>query len=98
MSRPLPFVWLLAPLALSAACSSSSSPARSPGGGDAGTEAGAAPEAGADAAHPPKLDHLVVIIQENHTFDIYFGRWCTASTGSNPTCTQGPTCCDAGPG
>jgi phospholipase C len=98
MSRPLPFVWLLAPLALSAACSSSSSPARSPGGGDAGTEAGAAPEAGADAAQPPKVEHLVVIIQENHTFDSYFGRWCTAATGSNPTCTQGPTCCEAGPG
>src|SRR3954454_8487872 len=42
-----------------------------------------------------KIDHLVVIIQENHTFDSYFGRYCTAPTGSNPTCTDGPSCCEA---
>ena len=37
------------------------------------------------------------MIQENHTFDNYFGRYCTAPTGSAPTCTTGPACCEAGP-
>ena len=44
-----------------------------------------------------KIDHVVVVIQENHTFDNYFGRYCTAPTGSAPTCTDGPSCCEAGP-
>src|SRR6476660_6619853 len=41
--------------------------------------------------------HLVVVVQENHTFDTYFGRYCTAAAGSAPTCTTGPSCCEAGP-
>jgi phospholipase C len=44
-----------------------------------------------------KIDHLIVIVQENHTFDSYFGQYCTAPTGSAPTCTDGPGCCEAGP-
>jgi phospholipase C len=43
------------------------------------------------------IQHLVVIIQENHSFDAYFGRWCEAAPGSNPACTEGPRCCEAGP-
>ncbi len=43
------------------------------------------------------IDHVIVLIQENHTFDNYFGRYCTAPTGSAPTCTDGPACCEAGP-
>jgi phospholipase C len=43
------------------------------------------------------IEHLVVIVQENHSFDSYFGRWCTAPTGSSPTCNSGPSCCEAGP-
>ncbi len=43
------------------------------------------------------IEHLVVVIQENHTFDNYFGQWCTADVGSNPTCTSGPSCCERGP-
>jgi phospholipase C len=43
------------------------------------------------------VNHVVIIIQENHTFDTYFGRYCTAPTGSMPTCTDGPACCEAGP-
>jgi len=88
----------LAPLA--GACSSSSSHSSGPTGNDGG-----AGEAGVDAsadtggeAGGPKIEHVVVIIQENHSFDSYFGSWCTAATGSNPTCTQGPSCCEAGPG
>jgi phospholipase C len=38
-----------------------------------------------------------VIVQENHTFDTYFGKYCQAATDSNPTCTDGPACCEAGP-
>lgn len=43
------------------------------------------------------IDHLVVIIQENISFDAYFGTYCQAPTGSNPTCTEGPACCEAAP-
>jgi phospholipase C len=28
-----------------------------------------------------KIDHVVIIVQENHTFDSYFGRWCGAVDG-----------------
>ena len=44
-----------------------------------------------------KIEHVVLIVQENHTFDNYFGRYCTAPAGSNPTCTDGPGCCEAAP-
>ena len=44
-----------------------------------------------------KIDHVVVVVQENHTFDNYFAHYCTAATGSAPTCTTGPSCCEAGP-
>ena len=67
--------------------------------GDAGPDA--MMDAAMDDASPPKpasnIEHVVVVIQENHTFDTYFGRWCTAPSGSNPTCTMGPACCEAGP-
>lgn len=43
------------------------------------------------------IKHLVVVVQENHTFDNYFGRYCTAATGSAPSCNSGPACCEAGP-
>jgi phospholipase C len=43
------------------------------------------------------IDHVVVVWQENHTFDNYFAHYCTAPPGSAPTCTQGASCCEAGP-
>lgn len=43
------------------------------------------------------IHHVVVVIQENHTFDNYFGAYCTAPSGSSPTCTDGPSCCEAAP-
>ena len=43
------------------------------------------------------IHHVVIIVQENHTFDSYFGRYCTATPGSNPACTDGPSCCEAAP-
>ena len=84
-----------------AACSSSSSGPTAAAGDDGGTEGSVGHDAGGDAASDaskgPTIQHLVVIVQENHTFDSYFGRWCTAPTGSAPTCTTGPACCEAGP-
>jgi phospholipase C len=48
---------------------------------------------------PPmsNIEHLVVIIQENISFDAYYGTWCEAPPGSNPECTEGPACCEAAP-
>src|SRR5581483_12465358 len=43
------------------------------------------------------IEHVVLIVQENHTFDSYFGRYCTAPSGSNPTCTTGRSCCERAP-
>ncbi len=92
---PLPFIM---------GCSSndSASPA-----GDSGVSEGGQAEGGGDAGADgacngpcmpsSNIKHVVVIIQENHTFDNYFGTYCTAATGSNPTCTTGPACCEAAP-
>jgi phospholipase C len=43
------------------------------------------------------IRHVVLIVEENHTFDSYFGRYCTAPAGSFPLCTNGPACCEAAP-
>jgi phospholipase C len=51
----------------------------------------------AATCQPSKVQHVVLIVQENHTFDSYFGRYCQAQPGSNPTCTNGPTCCEGAP-
>jgi phospholipase C len=51
----------------------------------------------AGMCRPSPIQHVVLIVQENHTFDSYFGRWCTAPAGSNPTCTTGRACCEAAP-
>lgn len=45
----------------------------------------------------PQIKHLVLLVQENHTFDNYFGRYCTAAAASNPTCNTGPACCERAP-
>jgi phospholipase C len=55
-----------------------------------------------DAAIPPPtpksaIQRVVVIVQENHTFDNHFGQYCKAPPGAAPTCTAGPDCCEAGP-
>jgi phospholipase C len=52
---------------------------------------------GAVGATTSDIQHLVVIIQENHSFDSYFGNYCTAAPGSAPTCTSGPACCERAP-
>lgn len=43
------------------------------------------------------IKHLIVIVQENKSFDSYFGNYCAAPVGSNPTCTTGPSCCEKAP-
>jgi phospholipase C len=43
------------------------------------------------------IKHVVIVVQENHSFDAYFGRYCTAAPGSSPTCTDGAACCEAAP-
>ena len=83
---------LVLPAALLPAAACSSSSPNSP--------ADAAPaqdEACAGPCPTSKIKHLIVLIQENHTFDDHLGGWCKAPAGSNPSCTQGPACCEAMP-
>ena len=49
------------------------------------------------ACHDSNIQHVVLVVEENHTFDAYFGRYCQAPAGSNPTCTSGPSCCERAP-
>src|SRR5689334_13318077 len=52
------------------------------------------------SSEPPaasKIKHLVVMVQENHSFDAYFGAYCTAPAGTRPACTDGTACCEAAP-
>lgn len=44
-----------------------------------------------------KIEHVVLIVQENHTFESYFGQYCQAPAGSNPSCTGGRACCEGAP-
>lgn len=97
-SRFLPSLGLLLCVPL-AACSDHGMTATPDLGGAADLSSGA------DLALPPTcavdggtgIQHVVIVVQENHTFDSYFGTWCTAAPGSNPTCTSGPSCCEAAP-
>jgi phospholipase C len=67
-------------------------------GPDSGPDAGPAPDSlDAATSTSSNIRHVVVVVQENHTFDAYFGRYCTAPAGSNPSCTTGPSCCEAAP-
>jgi phospholipase C len=43
------------------------------------------------------IEHVVLVVEENHTFDSYFGLYCQAPAGSNPTCTTGRACCESAP-
>ncbi len=83
------------------------------GGATSGSDGGKATDAGADGAvgttdagpntgcagpcPASNIKHVVILVQENHTFDDHFGAWCKAAAGSNPTCTSGPSCCEAMP-
>jgi phospholipase C len=75
-----------------------SSPHDAASGGDAAREMdGGAGDACAGVCPASAVEHLVIIVQENHTFDNHFGGYCTATPGSNPTCNTGPACCEAMP-
>jgi phospholipase C len=67
-------------------------PATDSGGGDAATT-----DAETSVPFVSAIKHVIVVVQENHSFDTYFGRWCTAPTDSSPTCNDGPSCCEAAP-
>src|SRR5438270_14059255 len=58
---------------------------------------GPSEDSAAQAVTARRIEHLVVIVQENHSFDSYFGTWCKAPAGSNPSCTSGAGCCEAAP-
>ena len=75
---------VLTVLAVLAACKSSSS---------------STPQDDACAGPCPSsaIKHVVIVIQENHTFDDHFGGYCTAPAGSSPSCNDGPACCEAMP-
>ena len=49
------------------------------------------------ACQDSKIKHVILVVMENHSFDAYFGRYCQAKTGSEPTCTAGPECCERAP-
>jgi phospholipase C len=51
----------------------------------------------ASVCRESNIQHVVLVVEENHTFDSYFGGYCKAPAGSNPTCTSGPSCCEAAP-
>ncbi len=92
----------LAVLALQATSCSSASPGATHvdagGSADASRVESDAPSAdGATCDGGACIQHLVVIVQENHTFDTHFGAYCTAAPGSSPTCNDGPACCEAMP-
>ncbi len=76
------------------------------GGGGTATDATAGADGARAADARPAADalpgvsairHVVIVVQENHTFDNYFGRYCSAAAGSAPSCNEGPSCCEAAP-
>src|SRR5215472_12900097 len=42
------------------------------------------------------IEHLVVLLQENHSFDSYFGLYCTGQ-GAFPSPCAGRSCCERAP-
>ncbi len=89
------------PLALLTGCSSAANEPSTSRDASVAAEAGGITDGGTDAIASCEggscVQHLVVIVQENHTFDDHFGAYCTAAPGSSPTCTTGPACCEAIP-
>jgi phospholipase C len=48
----------------------------------------------APGATASNIKNVVVIVQENHSFDSYFKNYCQAPVGSRPTCNTGRSCCE----
>lgn len=101
MTLRIPLLFASAFLVLACSSSPDSGPGGSAGvgGGSGAGGAGGASGAAGSSSIPTasKIEHLVVVIQENTAFDVYYGQYCKASPGSNPTCNDGPDCCEAGP-
>jgi phospholipase C len=95
---PLFFLSLFSFVLVGCSSSSAEPPSKDGGSGaDASRSADAGADSGASCDGGSCIQHLVVIVQENHTFDNHFGGYCTAAPGSNPTCNDGPACCEAMP-
>ncbi len=43
------------------------------------------------------IEHIIIILSENHSFDSIYGNYCKAPAFSNPQCNLGPECCEAIP-
>jgi len=43
------------------------------------------------------IEHIIILISENHSFDSIYGGYCKAPTGSKPTCNYGEYCCESAP-
>ncbi len=43
------------------------------------------------------LEHIIILIPENHSSYSIYGRYCKAPTGSKPNCNEGPNCCEEAP-
>ncbi|KAI9334540.1 phosphoesterase family-domain-containing protein [Obelidium mucronatum] len=54
------------------------------------------PKSPKTAAAASTIEHVIIIISENHSFDNYFGRYCQAATNSKPSCNYGRSCCERG--
>jgi phospholipase C len=62
-----------------------------------GTAAAITPQCPEASKTSSSIKHLVVVVQENKSFDSYFGAYCQAAPGSDPACTSGPACCEKAP-
>lgn len=58
---------------------------------------GSSSSGAAGPATSSNIQHVVIVVQENISFDSYLGTYCTAPTGSDPSCTDGPGCCERAP-
>ncbi|MFO0760371.1 MAG: alkaline phosphatase family protein [Byssovorax sp.] len=113
MSRSfLGLMALLPVFGLAASCGGNQNPSGAGGQGSTstttGTSTGGGGQGGGEAPIPVCKDpggetgqshiaHVVIILQENHSFDNYFGHYCTAKAASNPSCNTGPSCCEGVP-
>ncbi|HMI89387.1 MAG TPA: alkaline phosphatase family protein, partial [Polyangiaceae bacterium] len=44
-----------------------------------------------------RIRRLILVLQQGRSFDSYFGHYCQAQPGSEPTCEEGPACCEGMP-
>jgi phospholipase C len=44
-----------------------------------------------------RIRRVVILLQQGRSFDSYFGHYCQARPGSEPSCEEGPACCEGMP-